>query len=140
MKFETRIRNGINRIVSGRVRNITGRRRTREQRHERQRQTPRQDHPQYFAEKYADALDTVRKYDKNAECVDLAAGYFAFWGKLANGYEVGVSNDDMDGVGDSQIFTTCLYRDGEFITHLDDGSLTDQLDKASTQHRHDPQE
>lgn len=87
----------------------------------------------YYSTRYADALATVREYASNVECVDLSAGYWTFWGKFANGLEVGVANNDMDGVISNapELFATNVYRDGEFLGLLENGTLAEQLAKVA---------
>ncbi|WP_067665530.1 hypothetical protein [Nocardia miyunensis] len=89
---------------------------------------------EYFTSKYAKQFRLVRRYavDRKCECVDLGAGYFAFWARLRNGYEIAASNNEMDGVmGGSDRFTVCVYRDGGFIVNIVEGTLDEQLRRAS---------
>ncbi|WP_280386466.1 hypothetical protein [Nocardia wallacei] len=84
--------------------------------------------------RYTEQLQTVRRFavTGECECVDLGGGYCAFWARLPNGYDIAVSNNEMDGVlGRSDRFTVCVYLDGEFIANLVDGTLDELLRRAT---------
>lgn len=86
----------------------------------------------YYTDKYHRALVTVRQFAPDAECVDLGEGYFPFWGKLHNGYEVAVSNHDMEGIESAcQDFCTGVYRDGKPVKNIVYGALAEQLAKVT---------
>ncbi len=92
------------------------------------------DRCEHFISRYPDQFRTVRRYAvaDTCECVYLGAGAYAFWARLPNRYDVAVSNNEMDGVpGGSDRFTVCVYLDGGFIANLVDGTLDDQLLRAS---------
>jgi len=89
---------------------------------------------EYFTRKYRKQFRTVKRYavKGTCECAYLGAGFFAFWARLGNGYEVAASNNEMDGVqGYSDAFTVCVYLDGGFIANLVEGTLDEQLRCAS---------
>ncbi|ATL69861.1 hypothetical protein CRH09_30510 [Nocardia terpenica] len=92
------------------------------------------DRCEYFTSRYSVQFRMVRRYavTGTSECVCLGAGAYAFWARLPNGYDVAVSNNEMDGVpGGSDRFTVCVYLDGGFIANLPDGTLDEQLRRAS---------
>lgn len=87
-----------------------------------------------FTSRYSVQSQIVKRYavTGTCECVYLGADAYAFWGHLPNGYDVAVSNNEMDGVpGGSDRFTVCVYLDGGFIANLVDGTLDEQLRRAS---------
>lgn len=87
-----------------------------------------------FTSRYSVQFRMIRRYavTGTCECVYLGAGAYAFWARLPNGYDVAVSNNEMDDVpGGSDRFTVCVYLDGGFIANLVDGTLDEQLRRAS---------
>ncbi|QIS09888.1 hypothetical protein [Nocardia arthritidis] len=89
---------------------------------------------EYFTSRYPEQFRTVGRYavTGTCECVYLGADTYAFWARLPNGYDVAASNNEMDGVlGGSDRFTVCVYLDGGFIANLVDGTLDEQLRRAS---------
>ncbi|MGX1778534.1 hypothetical protein ACWIGW_40960 [Nocardia brasiliensis] len=89
---------------------------------------------EYFTSRYPEQFRTVGHYavTNTSECVYLGASAYAFWARLPNGYDVAVSNNEMDGMpGESDRFTVCVYLDGGFITNLTEGTLDEQLRRAS---------